>query len=301
MKFCAFIITYQRSEILVHTVEKLFQQSYPPEKILIIDNDPEQSASFVPLKYPHFEIEYIATTSNIGPAGAGMIALDHLAKEGYDWIAWMDDNDPPLFDDVFQILLNLAETKSKCGCVGAVGQYFNLRTGLIERVPDDQLEGKGAIDVDNVAGNMSKIISGRMIRDYGVLPNADLFFGFEELDYDLRIKKNGFSILVDKELYYRHRVFHNRIGFNYKRGLKKKHSSLWRDYYSIRNLMFILYENQSYMGLALTFVRVFYRSILGFRYGFRYGALNIKINLAAIRHFFAGRKGACDMFQTISL
>jgi GT2 family glycosyltransferase len=299
VRFAAFIITYRRPEILSQTIEEIFRQSLSPEKILIVDNDPDQSASFVVQRFSHYPLEYVAAETNTGPAGAGKIALQKLAAEGFDWIAWMDDNDPPLFDDVFQILLSLAALHPRCGCVGAVGQFFNFRTGLIERVPDQLLQGSGILHVDNIAGNMCKLVSGQMIRETGLLPNPELFFGFEELDYDLRIKKFGYSVLVDKALYYRHRAFHNKLNFKYKRGLKKERNQFWRDYYSVRNLLQILAYHRCLTGLFLTILRILFRSVRGFRYGFSYGFLNCKINMYALFHFAFNRKGAFLKFHTV--
>jgi len=42
--FAAFIMTYRRNSTLQTTIDALFTQTHPPEKILIIDNDIEFSA-----------------------------------------------------------------------------------------------------------------------------------------------------------------------------------------------------------------------------------------------------------------
>jgi len=52
-----------------------------------------------------------------------------------DWL--IDDDDPPLFPDVLEILLKIAVNEPNCGCVGAVGQYYNNNSGKIIRVKNE--------------------------------------------------------------------------------------------------------------------------------------------------------------------
>ena len=222
-------MTYNRPEILGKTIVSLLGQTLQPEKILVIDNDPSKTAKPVVEKLASLPLEYYATGSNIGPAGAAKVGLEKLAHEGYDWIGWMDDDDPPVFSDSFELLLALAARSEKCGCVGAVGHYFNLKKGLIKRVADEQLEGTGNISVDNIAGGMCKIVKGAAILQDNILPNEKLFYGFEELEFDLRLKKAGYVLLTDKDLYKRNRINANRIGYQLKRGQKKEFTKLWRE------------------------------------------------------------------------
>jgi len=36
-KFAAFIVTYNRAEILMDTIQKIMSQTLPPEKLLIVE------------------------------------------------------------------------------------------------------------------------------------------------------------------------------------------------------------------------------------------------------------------------
>ena len=242
-KFAAFIMTFQRNQTLESTIAVLLKQTLPPEKILIVDNDPQQGAKSVAALFSNAEIEYHSVGYNSGPAGAALAGLTTLAAQGYEWIGWVDDDDPPLFNDTFEILLNLATSNPSCGCVGAVGQYFDRSKGIMKRVGDDELEGNGFLEIDNIAGGMCKIVNAKVITEKNVFPDETLFYGFEELDFDLRLQKAGFTLLVPKDLYKKNRVYHNRIGFKVKRGQKKETSRLWREYYSTRNLMIVLFKN----------------------------------------------------------
>jgi GT2 family glycosyltransferase len=58
IRFAAFIMTYKRVSVLESTLEKLFTQSFPPEKVLIIDNDPEQSVAYLVDRLNYLPVEY---------------------------------------------------------------------------------------------------------------------------------------------------------------------------------------------------------------------------------------------------
>ena len=289
--FAVFVMTFQRNSILEQTILQLFDQSYPPQKVLVIDNDPLQLAQEVAEKLSHLPLAYYAIGYNSGPAGAAKKGLELLSDEGYKWIGWIDDDDPPIFNDTFEILLKIGSANSKCGCVGAVGQRFNQKNGLMIRVPDAELNGTGIVEVDNIAGNMSKIVNASVVVQSGILPDESLFFGFEELDFDLRIKEAGYSIIADSELYLRNRIHHNRLGFKLKRGLKKPIDKLWREYYSTRNLMLIIKKQKKYSTLSWLLFKNMIKSILAFKHGFRYGIKNFKYIFLGVFDFLRDRRG----------
>lgn len=291
LNFAAFIMTYQRPLILEATIDIMLKQTFPPQKILIVDNDPNRSAESLMSKYSHLPIEYYAVGYNSGPAGAAKIGLEILSAEGYKWIGWMDDDDPPIFEDTFEILLNTASTNEKCGCVGNVGQFFNRKTGLMIRISDDYIEGKGALEVDNIAGGMCKIVKADVFTKGKVAPDVSLFYGFEELDFDLRLQEAGYVLLVNKALYKRHRVYWNRIDFAFKKGQKKDENRLRRDYYSIRNSLIIIKKHKLFSAFIYTILRVLYKMISGFKFGMKYGFKNAKVVFYALFHFCIGKKG----------
>jgi GT2 family glycosyltransferase len=292
--FAVFVMTFQRNLILEQTILQLFDQSYPPQKVLVIDNDPLQLAQEIAEKLSHLPVAYYAIGYNSGPAGAAKKGLELLSDEGYKWIGWIDDDDPPLFKDTFEILINRAASVNNCGCVGSVGQYFDFKKAVITRVPDQELEHDGIIMVDNIAGNMCKIVNAKIVREKNITPDEELFFGFEELDFDIQLKKAGFLLVVDKQLYKKHRQYYKREHLKTKRGYKKDINLLWRDYYSTRNILYILKKNKLYKGFALSLLRILIKMFMGFKYGFKYGMINFNYNFLGLCHFATGKKGKYD-------
>ncbi|MDP2088176.1 MAG: glycosyltransferase [Flavobacteriaceae bacterium] len=291
MKFAGFIMTFEREHLLMNTIDKIFRQTMPPEKLLVVDNSCSYKTRELISTINNPLLQYYRVGYNSGPAGAAKIGLKVLADQGYDWIYWGDDDDPPIFNDTFEILLNLAKENSECGCVGAVGQYFNRKKGVIVRVPDEILNTKGFLKVHTIAGGMTKIVNGAVLRNCQIYPDEKLFFGFEELDFDLKLQKLNYTLLTDKALYLRHRKTSGRI--NFKRNLlpKKKNVNIGREYYSTRNLYKIYWNHHLYLALLYNIFKNSLKLFWALRFGYKYGYNISRIHLLAFSHFLMNKYG----------
>lgn len=284
-------MTFERTSILEETIGKLFSQTVPPEKILIVDNSFSNETQELIVKLNHPKVVYHRVGYNSGPAGAAAIGLKILSDEGYDWIYWGDDDDPPHFDDTFETLLKVAVSDPQCGCVGSVGQFLNRKTGFINRVPDAILDVEGILEVDTISGNQSKIISGAMISKCEIFPTEKLFFGFEELEYDLQIKEAGYKLLIDKTFFRKHRILFNRVGVIKKKIEIKTNSKLQREYYSTRNILYVFYKYKLRIAFVSILFYSFLKQFLRFKQGFRAGYDGLKVTFLAVFHFFTSQFG----------
>lgn len=293
MRLGGFIITYNRPLVLMDTIQAVFFQSLPPEFLWIIDNSEglETDHAIATLLDPR--IKYHRMGDNAGPAGAAAAGLKLCAEDGADWIFWGDDNDPPFRPDCFERLLAIRDVNPFCGVLGTVGQFFDRKKGVIKRVQTRLLEKKEWIEVDYVAGNMCMLVSGEVAKA-GIAPNPDLFFGFEELDFCLRVSRKGYSIVVDSGLFLDARIKYGKLEF--ERPIYKQKKNLVREYYSLRNLLMIsdtlTLPSMKYNLIKRWVLKAFY----GFRHGFSYGSRNFKLITLAFYHYYRGIKG-----KTISI
>jgi len=289
--FAAFIITYERVSILPDTIEKILSQSFPPQQVLIVDNSETRETLDLIASLHNPMVVYHRVGHNAGPAGAAKIGLQKLADEGYQWIYWGDDNDPPKSQDCYEKLFHNLKVLDKPGIIGAVGHALNTDTMFIRRTNDQLLQSRQWIEVDAIAGGMCMIINAAVVRN-GVLPDEKMFYGFEELDFCIRVQKAGFSLWVLSELFVYYRQHSKRpIADAGKRGLKKKHASLWREYYSTRNTLYITKKNHLTIARILFLIKSVMKSIYGFRFGARYGVLNAKFIVLGINDYFRNRMG----------
>ena len=108
-KLAAFVMTFDRPEALRGTLGLLLAQSRPPEKIVVIDNGGSAATAAVIEGLGDPRVTHVRMHENLGPAGAAACGLRSLSEEGYDWIYWGDDDDPPQTPDTLQKLLDLCE------------------------------------------------------------------------------------------------------------------------------------------------------------------------------------------------
>ncbi len=230
----AVVVTYRRSEVAQSTIERLMAQTRPPDHLLLVDNDPtdEMGRWFAEVSSD----PYIEAGENLGPAGGialGMESVLDVADEN-DWILLVDDDDPPPSDDALERLVATIETVGdpRLGGVGLVGARFDRRRALMRRIPDDELVGP--VDVDCIAGNQMPMYRVACIRQVGRF-DSSLFFGFEELEFGLRVRTAGWRLVVDGAQMYRLREAKGRLGL----GPRTKGDGLppWRRYYSSRNIV----------------------------------------------------------------
>jgi len=290
--FAAFIITKDRHLELIETIKKLLSQSFPPSYILVVDNGTQTESRDRINDLNDTRISYHLTGYNAGPAGGAYWGLKLLFEKDYDWVLWVDDDDPPKFDnlieDMFDIVLH--NDSDFLGMVGSVGENFDRKKGRVVRFKDEHL--KGYLEVDTISGNMFPLVSKRTF-EKGILPNKDLFFGFEELDFGLSLKRAGFKILTSGTLHLKHRIQAGRLNLITNKNQKKLYSTLWREYYSARNLAFILFhQEKSLIGTLIFICRNIIKSFVVFRHGFTYGT---KVSFLILMGLFDGLLNRMDM------
>lgn len=284
----AFIITYHRPAVLLKTIEAVFGQSHPPDFLWVIDNSENLETDHAIASLLDSRIHYHRMSYNAGPAGAAAKGLELCVQEGADWIYWGDDNDPPFRSDCFERLLAIREVNPFCGVLGAVGHFFDRKKGVIKRIQTRLLKKKDWVEVDSIAGGMCMLVSAEVIKT-GVLPDKDLFFGFEELDFCLKVSRKGFALVVDCKLFLEARKETGRLDF--ERPSYQQKNNLVREYYSLRNLLYIsdtlTLNTMRRRLIAKWFVKAFF----GYRYGMGYGWKNMHMIFLAFWHYFNGVKG----------
>jgi GT2 family glycosyltransferase len=294
MRFAAFIMTYERADILSDTIGKILSQTFPPEKILVVDNSESMDTSALLARSTDPKIEYLRVGYNAGPAGAAKIGLQRLADEGFDWIYWGDDNDPPRSPLIFEKLLSLTSAQPAIGALGAVGGRWNKLTGRTRTLSNAEL--KGLTEVDFIAGGRNFIVSAAPVRN-NILPSEDLFFGFEELDFCLKLKAAGYRIFIDGDSLLQSRAQAGKGASDF-RWQGKKYGTVQptsRSYYSTRNMLIILKKNHLYLAMIFLIVKTLFKMVFSFKYGLAYGKKAFRLYYSALRDFVLNRRQKADL------
>ncbi|NJW53426.1 glycosyltransferase family 2 protein [Salinimicrobium oceani] len=275
-RFAAFVMTYERPDILINTLRQLQGQSLPPEIIIVVDNSDSNETSQL-LDTLNFEkVNYLRVGYNSGPAGAAKIGLEKLTAMGYQWIYWGDDDDPPASEQDFEILfggIEILQRKGvKLGIFGGKGGRLNRLTGRISSLSNKELKEAPYLDVDLVPGGQNMLVNAEVVKA-GILPDERLFFGFEELDFCLKVKSAGFKIYIDADNWFRTRVRSGNVAKNYR---WRDHSFgnreyLQREFYSTRNLLQIYYRHKFFFAFFYFLLKSIAKMVLGYRFGRNYG------------------------------
>lgn len=294
-RYAAFIITFRRPQVLQEMIRCLGAQSIPPELILVIDNGHSRDARSVTEEPAPCPVEYLAMIDNLGPAGAAHHALKILVERGYPWIYWGDDDDPPRHPDTIERLLALVSSNKdeRIGALGEVGQRFDWRIGKIARLSDAELSGTaGALSVDVIAGDQQLILNAYAVKQVG-LPKPELFFGFEEPELCLRLRRAGYILLVDRERMKAARISAGRFGRKIKTSsIGRPTASLWRNYYGTRNYIYLMRKSFRRPDLAARqIINEMAKSLFSFRRGVKYGVAFSHMSLLGVAHGLVGKMG----------
>ncbi len=249
------LVTYRRPEALRHYLDVIGTQTRRIDHLVVVDNDPapviRQLVDEATTAAVATHIDHVEMASNVGPAGGFAEGLRRVlaVADDDDWVVLLDDDDPPPRDDMFEWLLRFALEQHQrdplVAAVGRTGARFDHRWGRMVRLRDDQLTG--AVPVDYVAGNQFPTIRVGAVRDAGPYRD-DLFFGFEELEFGLRLRARGYRVLIDGGFTLMARARVNRLGDGFGRPRLTKSAPPWRRYYSVRNLIVILRAHRDWLA-----------------------------------------------------
>jgi glycosyltransferase involved in cell wall biosynthesis len=253
------LVTFRRAAALDATLKQLAKQSRRLDALVVVDNDADPWVREVVAANSDAagNVEYIDAPDNLGPAGGlalGTSEVLHTANDG-DWVMFLDDDNPPRTADMFSQITLFAEEMLRrdpnMGGVGLIGARFDVRSGLSVRVPDEEL--RGAVRVQYVGGGQLPCFRVAAMREVG-LPDPALFFGFDDLEYGLRLQAAGRPLYVNGDVWYRERHVYGLLGID-KLPSRAIKSIGWRDYYGTRNLVWILRSNRHHVAAARVVAR----------------------------------------------
>lgn len=296
-KVSAVLVTYRRSHLLPLAFERLAAQGSALGRLIVVDNDPECGANktvgrFAPTG---IEVEYVGPGNNLGPAGGFALGMQHILQDAHndEAILVLDDNDHlPPFDAVGEqvvLLDNLAEEDPQTAGVGLYGGTFDFRSGRAQRArqwprdciaPADHLHG-GGYPMYRVAA----------LREVGTFATP-LFFGFEELEFGLRLTTSGYRLYMNGPLAQQQQTWRRQELQSHSKPMLGLGPISWRRYYSLRNLLYILLLHGFPRTAAkVAAVRGMAKPIANFVGAPRLSVEHIRWNCLAISDAFTGRMG----------
>ncbi len=210
-------------------------------------------------------VRIVRLPENLGPAGGFRRALvEAFAEPSTRWAYVCEDDmallhlPTPRVGALLQRVADAGAAASAGGKVGAVvpfGRMFVARSGHTNNVvPRLGLPGELApVDVSTWGATLVA----RAVLDAGVLPDPELFFGFEDFDFFCHMREAGFSVLVDVPCA-RH-VAHRQTSAARDESLRGHRpidsEEPWRAYYFARNFFALArrHGNKSWLAFHLLY------------------------------------------------
>ena len=254
-KLYAVLVTYRRPRELSTTLAALAKQTRQPDVLVVVDNGPsEESAAAAAEAAQQFigKLEYLTMAENLGYTGGVSVGMEGILTRASDddWIVVCDDDDPPQSTTAFATLLDFGQQMvmkdARTAGVGLGGGRFDFRRGRIVRVATNDLHG--AVPVDYIGGGYFGCYRVSAIRSVGPW-SADIFFGFSEGEFGLRLKRAGHLLWAEGETWRARRIAAGRADFTMKPA-RRLPAPGWRRYYSLRNVIWILRQH-GHFGAAV--------------------------------------------------
>jgi rhamnopyranosyl-N-acetylglucosaminyl-diphospho-decaprenol beta-1,3/1,4-galactofuranosyltransferase len=198
------------------------------------------------------KLYYVRMHENTGGAGGFHEGVKRAYEKGYDWLWLMDDDTIPDSDALNFMLekgksfkdLNIGFVCSKVLWTDKTPHIMNIPSikPLINDIPFNLYEDKRVLLAES-ASFVSLLINRYIVEKMG-LPIKEFFIWADDVEYTLRITRNGFLGLYVKDSIVIHKTKENYSVSNVYD---------WRFYYNVRNWLWIykLHYKEKYIPYLL--------------------------------------------------
>jgi len=247
-KVAAYITLYKDIDAIEKCLSCLYEQTYPIDKIFIVDNSPKRLDSLV---FNNEKIIIDFHPENIAIAEGLNIGINWAIENKYDFL-WTFDQDSEPNVDTLEILLSEYEYLAQCDIpVGIIAptiieiQTQQILPNAVRKsyrfepfAPTPSLfhyyrEKLYQCDVVITSGSLINLQSAKQIP----LPNPDFFIDGVDMDYCLKIGQHGYHVCVTQKAFMKHN-FGTYLTTIWKKTPIYIYSSL-RYYYINRNHTYI--------------------------------------------------------------
>jgi glycosyltransferase involved in cell wall biosynthesis len=295
MRIHGILVTYRRPAELHLSLERLAGQRRPLDSLVVVDNAAGgEAAAIVGTHAQALPAEYVPAPDNLGPAGGIALGMDRVAASAADddWVLTLDDDDPLTDADVVADLeafaIRMLERDVRTAQVGLVGARFDRRRGRLARVRSGEMAGP--VLVDYIGGNHCPFIRVGPLREVGPF-RSELFFGLDDLDFGLRLRRAGYRTYVDGDRWRVRRATRRGLDRDVEPSLELGLAS-WRRYYSLRNAIDILRSNGEHATAArVMLVSGIAKPVANLTREPRAALAHLRLNWRACRDGWTGRLG----------
>ncbi|KPV42447.1 glycosyltransferase [Alicyclobacillus ferrooxydans] len=264
----ALVVTRDRERLLARCLERLLNQSYPVEEILIIDNASSDGTQDLVSSLEGGRVAYHRLQSNQGGAAGYAAGLSELTQSDWQGWVWMMDDDAEPIQNALEELVRYIETNELRGC-GALASailtpggirdvthrgWFNLSSLRQCPSPHDLYEKQDPFKV-GYSSFVGLLLNTQAIRTVA-MPRSDFFIWFDDVEYCLRLGEFYDIFVVPSSL-----VVHPNPLLDSSR--RFSYGEFWKMYYDVRNTLIVGLEYGDSSAVWRYFLAIGLRRILG--------------------------------------
>ena len=202
--------------------------NYPLYFVVVVDNGSEDnSIDFVRKNFPSVHI--IILNKNLGYSKGFNEGINYAIDLGVEYVL-ITNNDVKLHRDIIKEGIKLITTDKKIGYMS--GKIYNLNSNKIFQYAGGRVKenknhmysrGAGELDIGQYEEPMDfdymddvcSLVSAEMIKNIGAY-DEDFFFDFEETEWNVRMKQNGYRIVYNPKMIAWHSIHGSTEGTRYK-------------------------------------------------------------------------------------
>lgn len=255
------ILSFNKKEDTLNCLRSVEDLDYQSFEVIVVENgSADRSLEEIKTKYPF--IHLVESKTNLGVAGGRNLGIRYAENFDYQYILFLD-NDALIEKSALQEMVTFYNAAKNIGIVTpkcyfmnkpntiayAGGLSANLFTGKIADIGSGQ-EDKGQFNesffVDASGGLF--LTSKEIINEVGLFDERFNPYGWEDVDFSLRVRKKGYKI------------FFNPNAIFYHKGGKKSRLKIAADYEraKAKNYLYLLKKHSNIFQLfTLSFVLPF--------------------------------------------
>ncbi len=247
------IVTYNRLALLKECVAACLAQSLSFAEILIVDNASTDGTWAWLSALEERQVHAVRMKENLGGAGGFAEALRLAERTDCDWITIIDDDAILRPDFLERIQGRIEADGGSCLCYAGVPLTNGIRPGHRRRVRGRFVKKEVPVPVEeyqrdvfscDIASFCGLVMHRSLIGRIG-LPREDFFIWYDDTEYCLRIRKETEIRTVTAAV----------IDHKAPMGGEKPGEVSWKEYYGIRNRIFMARKHYGFPTAFLIAVK----------------------------------------------
>ena len=193
----AVIVTYNRVELLRHSLKVVCDQTHPVDKVIVVDNGCQDEVRVLLEDLAGDRAVYVPSKTNLGGGGGFALGFLTALSLGVDAVWCADDDGRPADENVLATLYDVAArhqlaevSPAVCNITEPERLAFPLRQGVVWRRYLHELEGDFLPGIASLFNGA--LLSAKAMEVIGV-PDYRLFIRGDEVEYHRRLVRSGLA------------------------------------------------------------------------------------------------------------